>query len=149
MPVKITPKDTRGANMPNIPRPLRKVMFGAVSKMIEMRGGHILNLTTVGSKSGNEHTTPLGYFADGKNAWLIVASNGGAAKHPAWYHNMAKNPDKIWIQIGKEKHKVHAESLTGVEREKEWKRVVAESPNYDAYTKQTDREIPLIRLKAV
>jgi deazaflavin-dependent oxidoreductase (nitroreductase family) len=52
-------------------------------------------LTTVGARSGQERKHVLGAFPVGENAWLIVASKGGAATHSDWFHNIAKNPDKV------------------------------------------------------
>ena len=89
---------------------------------------------------------PLSYFADGKDAWLVVASLGGAAQHPAWYFNMAKNPDQIWVTIKGRKRRVRAELLKGAERAAAWQRITAVAPNYKGYQEQTDREIPVVRL---
>jgi deazaflavin-dependent oxidoreductase (nitroreductase family) len=88
----------------------------------------------------------LGWFADGNNAWLIVASMGGAAKHPAWYFNLARNPDKVWIEVDKRKLQVQAESLKGAAYDNAWNQIVAETPTYGGYKEKTDRHIPVIRL---
>jgi deazaflavin-dependent oxidoreductase (nitroreductase family) len=106
----------------------------------------LLALTTTGAKTGNQHTVQLRPFPAGDNAWLIVASFGGAAKHPAWFVNMAKNPDKVWAEIGSRKLKVRPVSLTGAERDKAWARIIAAAPSYAEYQGQTDREIPIVRL---
>jgi len=117
-----------------------------VNTIIKLRGGRILTLTTTGAKSGNEHSVPLGWFPDGDNAWLIVASAGGAAKHPAWYFNLARNPDKVWIEVDNRKLQVQAESLKDAAYDKAWNQIVAEAPNYGPYKEKTDRHIPVIRL---
>ena len=109
----------------------------------------ILHLTTVGARSGLPRTVPLGWFPDGENRWLVVASTGGAARHPDWYVNMAKNPDQVWIQLGKRRVRVRPESLRGAEREEAWQRVVAATPTYGDYQKKTDRVIPVVRLTPV
>lgn len=154
MAVELTPKGTHGVNLPKMPRPVWKVLQGILSLMVRLRGGRLLSLITVGAKSGRTHTVPLGWFpagdsptSGGENAWLIVASYAGAARHPAWYVNMAKNPDKIWIEVDKRKLKVRAESLKGAEREAAWRRIVAAAPNYSGYQTKTDREIPVVRLR--
>jgi deazaflavin-dependent oxidoreductase (nitroreductase family) len=103
-------------------------------------------LTTVGARTGKEHSHVLGGFPDGPDAWLIVASKGGAATHPAWLFNLAKNPDKVWIQVGNRKMRANVESLTGSEREQAYGRVVAVAPRYAEYVKKTDREIPVLRV---
>lgn len=109
-------------------------------------GFPVLVLTTVGTRSGKERNSVLGGFPDGDNAWLIIASKGGSATHPAWLHNIAGNPDKVQVQIGNRKFKAHVESLTGKEREDAYARVVKVAPNYGGYLKKTDREIPVLRI---
>jgi deazaflavin-dependent oxidoreductase (nitroreductase family) len=54
-----------------------------------------LLLTTVGARTGLRRTVILGGFPDGEDAWLVVASNGGAATHPAWFLNMARHPEQV------------------------------------------------------
>ena len=112
----------------------------------QFMGFPVVLLTTVGAKTGKEHTHVLGGFPDGTDAWLIVASKGGSATHPAWFHNIAKNPDKVWIQVGNRKMRANVESLTGLEREQAYGRVVAVAPRYGDYLKKTDREIPVLRV---
>ena len=103
-------------------------------------------LTTVGARTGIERTHVLGGFADGSDAWLICASKSGASTHPAWFINLAKNPDKIWLEVGNRKLKAAAELLRGKEREDALARIAATAPRYGQYQKKTDREIPVIRL---
>lgn len=103
-------------------------------------------LTTVGARTGVERTHVLGGFPDGDDAWLVVASKGGAATHPAWFINLAKNRDKIWLEVGNRKLKVKADSLKGKAREDALSRIAAIAPRYGDYQKKTDREIPIIRL---
>jgi deazaflavin-dependent oxidoreductase (nitroreductase family) len=109
-------------------------------------GFPILVITTIGAKTGHERSHILGGFPDGHDAWLIVASKGGAADHPAWFHNIAKNPDQVWVQIGNRRFRADVESLRGKEREDAYQRVVDVAPTYGGYLKKTDREIPVIRV---
>jgi deazaflavin-dependent oxidoreductase (nitroreductase family) len=109
----------------------------------------VVLLTTKGAKSGRERTTALGGFADGDDAWIIVASNGGAQRHPAWFTNMIQNPDEIWLEVGERKMQVHGESLSGPAREEAYRRVVASAARYGDYPKKTDREIPVVRLTRI
>jgi deazaflavin-dependent oxidoreductase (nitroreductase family) len=88
----------------------------------------------------------LGAFPDGDDAWLIVASKGGAPTHPAWFINLAKHPDKVWLQVGNRRFRAEVDSLQGAEREAAYDRVVAVAKQYDGYRTKTDREIPIIRL---
>jgi deazaflavin-dependent oxidoreductase (nitroreductase family) len=111
-------------------------------------GFAVVLLTTVGAKTGREHTHVLGGFPDGDDAWLIIASNGGAASHPHWFLNLAKNPDQVWIQVGDRRMSVKVDCLEGEARESAYERVVKVARNYSGYRKKTDREIPVIRLTA-
>jgi len=150
-----TPSGTRGQRMPGVGSPVakwlnkqmirrqrRKISGGAVP------GQNTLVLTTTGAKTGQPRETLLGSFPDGDNAWLIVASFGGNAKNPAWYHNLAAHPDQAQIEIGGRKVNVTASQLSGAERTDAWQRIVAASPRYAGYATKTDREIPIIRLTA-
>lgn len=112
----------------------------------QMMGFPIVLLTTVGAKTGQERTHVLGGFADGNEAWLIVASKGGSPTNPAWFVNLAKNPDKVWLEVGKRKFKAHVDSLQGAAREAALAKVAAVAPRYGEYQVKTDREIPVIRI---
>ena len=76
----------------------------------------------------------------------MVASFGGTPKHPAWYVNMARNPDRIRVTLDGRTIRVRAESLAGAERAEAWNAIVAAAPGYAPYQSQTDREIPIVRL---
>jgi deazaflavin-dependent oxidoreductase (nitroreductase family) len=114
--------------------------------MSRRMGFPVVLLTTQGANTGQARTTPLGGFEDGKDSWLVVASLGGSARHPAWFLNMAKHPDDIWLEVGGEKFKVRAESLGGEERFEALARISAIAPRYGRYQEKTDREIPILRL---
>ncbi len=103
-------------------------------------------LTTVGARSGKTRTSPLGGFPDGPDAWLVVASAGGGAQHPGWFFNLARNPDQVWLEVGKRRLRVRGELLRGERREQALARIAAISPRYAGYQSKTDREIPIVRL---
>jgi hypothetical protein len=65
------------------------------------------------------------------------------------YRRTVTHPDDIWLEVGKRKMKVRAESLTGAAREEALGRIAAAAPQYGDYPKKTDRAIPIIRLTAV
>ncbi len=146
MAVDLTPKGTRGTEMPRLPRPLANVMRSIMIFFSHLMGNRVVRLTTLGARSGRQHTVVLGRFSEGDNAFLVVASNGGSARHPAWYINMAKNADQVWAEVGSRKFKVRPQALKGDERAAAMQRVIAASPGYAAYQKRTDREIPVVRL---
>ena len=106
-----------------------------------------LILTTIGARSGEQRTASLRRFADGDGRWLIVGSFGGSAKNPAWLANLARNPDQVWAEVGRDKFKVTPELLHGDERAAAWLRIVKEAPQFGGYEHKTDREIPVVRLR--
>ena len=155
--IYVPPKGTRGARMMDFVFKLMKPFAGReVARYRNATGPEqklfmgfpVLVLTTVGAKSGLERSTVLGGFPEGDNAWLIIASKGGSPDHPAWLYNIAKHPDRVWIQVGNRKLKVRCESLTGGEREEAYARVASRAKAYAGYPKKTDREIPVLRLTA-
>jgi len=151
VPVALTPNGTRGVNLARLPRPLLRVALGLFLLLARLRGTPLLTLTTYGSRSQREHSVPLRYEPDPSHAgaWLVVASFGGTPRHPAWYVNMARNPDRIRVTLDGRTMQVRAESLAGAERAEAWKSIVAAAPGYARYQSQTDREIPVARLTAV
>jgi deazaflavin-dependent oxidoreductase (nitroreductase family) len=106
----------------------------------------LLLLTTTGRKSGLDRTTPLGWAADGRGGWLIAASANGAARNPAWYHNLAAAPGQARIELNGNTIPVFAEQLHGAEREVAWRTLTASIPRFASYPGKTDRQIPVIRL---
>jgi len=112
----------------------------------KFQGMDLLYLTTVGAKSGEKRLNPVSRFPDTDRSWLVVASSGGSARHPAWYHNIAAHPDQIWVDFGGHQQKVTAEQLDGEERSKAWQRITQGQPRYAGYQQKTDRNIPVIRL---
>ena len=118
---------------------------GMIGHRIPGLGTHLL-LDHVGAKSGQKRTSPLLYAQDGDDL-VLIASKGGHPKHPAWYHNLRANPDTE-VQIGSERRKVHARvAEDGEERERLWKRAVAQYGGYEGYQKRTGRKIPVVVLE--
>jgi deazaflavin-dependent oxidoreductase (nitroreductase family) len=69
-------------------------------------GMDVLFLTTIGRRTGQRRQTPVAWFPDGEDAWLIVASAAGSAHNPAWYHNLAAHPDQVWIELSQRQLRV-------------------------------------------
>ncbi|MFE6511788.1 nitroreductase/quinone reductase family protein [Nocardioides sp. NPDC057767] len=111
-----------------------------------MAGMRLLVLTTIGKQSGEPRSTPLAWFPGGDDTWLVAASAGGGARNPAWYYNIAANPDRVTIEMGGETIPVVAEQLHGEERARAWDEIKADASNFATYETKTDREIPVIRL---
>jgi deazaflavin-dependent oxidoreductase (nitroreductase family) len=110
------------------------------------QGMDLLYLTTVGAKTGQKRQVALAQVADGDDAWLVVASAGGAAHHPGWYHNLAAHPDQVWIEFGGRQLRVIPTQLDGDARAEAWQRVVEAVPRFAGYERATDRTLPVIRL---
>jgi len=104
----------------------------------------ILLLNTVGRKSGKKRVTPLFYVVDGGD-YVIIASQGGAPTHPAWYLNLMANPDTT-VEVGDREVRVKAEEADAAEKTRLWQKMVEIYPAYDDYQKKTEREIPLLVL---
>lgn len=103
-----------------------------------------LLLTAIGRRSGDPHTSALIFVRDGDD-YLVVASYGGAPRHPAWYLNLQANPDAE-IQVKSERMQVRARTAGAAERPRLWSVVTGVWPNYDAYQSRTDRRIPVVVL---
>ncbi|MFL5911369.1 MAG: nitroreductase family deazaflavin-dependent oxidoreductase [Gaiellaceae bacterium] len=108
------------------------------------KGAPVLLLTTTGRKSGKRRTTPLLYGEDA-GRYVVVASVGGAPKHPAWYLNLSGDPEAT-IQVGRRQLGVHAAATAGDERARLWTLMTRLYPRYDEYQAKTSREIPVVVL---
>lgn len=115
-------------------------------------GGTIVNcpvllLTTRGRKTNKRRTLPLLYLADGDN-FVLVASNGGAAKHPTWWLNLQSNPE-AQIQVRRVKQRVRAERSSVEEKARLWPQLTAMYPGYKRYQEITTRDIPVVILRPI
>jgi deazaflavin-dependent oxidoreductase (nitroreductase family) len=110
-----------------------------------MRDKPVVVLTTIGAKSGKLRKTPLMRVEHG-GLHAVVASMGGAPKHPVWYLNLLADP-RAELQDGPVKQDVTARELSGEERELWWRRAVEAWPDYAEYVKKTTRAIPLLLLE--
>ena len=109
------------------------------------QGTTVLLLTTTGRRSGEQHTTPLIYQPHG-DAYLIVASKGGAPAPPAWYLNLEADP-QVEVQMLGERFAARARDATPDEKPELWKTMTAVWPAYDDYQRKTSREIPVVVLE--
>jgi deazaflavin-dependent oxidoreductase (nitroreductase family) len=105
-------------------------------------GKSTLILTTTGRKSGIERSTPLFFFAD-EGRFIIIASNGGAAKHPTWWLNLQSNPHAK-IQIRARVIPVSASQADVEERQRLWAIIAEKYTQFVTYQQRTPREIPVI-----
>ena len=145
-----TPGGTRGARTPGsnpVTHAFMRAMTGWHRRSGDkFQGMDLLYLTTVGAKTGQKRQSTVARFPDGEDAWLVVASAGGSAHHPAWYHNIAAHPDQVWIEFGGRQLRVTPAQLDGDARVQAWQRITQLQPRYTSYEQKTDRAIPVIRL---
>jgi F420H(2)-dependent quinone reductase len=114
-------------------------------KAADLRGRPIIVLTSVGAKTGKLRKTAL-MRVEHDGVYAVVASLGGAAKHPVWYHNLKANP-QVELQDGATKRDYRAREVSGDERAAWWERAVETWPDYANYEKKTDRQIPVFVLE--
>lgn len=103
-----------------------------------------LLLTTTGRRTGQPRTAALIFGRDGADH-LVVASAGGAPKHPAWYHNLQADP-RAEIQVKAQRISVRAHTASAEDKPRLWRIMTELWPNYDAYQARTDRDIPVVVL---
>jgi deazaflavin-dependent oxidoreductase (nitroreductase family) len=105
----------------------------------------VLELTTTGRTSGQPRSVLLN-FRPHEHGWVVVASNAGHDRHPAWWLNLESNP-QARVRVGSRGEDVEARELDGPERERFWRQMVAANPNYAEYEARTDRPIPVVLLE--
>ncbi|WP_405804335.1 nitroreductase family deazaflavin-dependent oxidoreductase [Streptomyces sp. NBC_00210] len=115
------------------------------AKGTTLRGMPVIVLTTKGAKSGKIRKSPL-MRVEHDGAYAVVASLGGAPKNPVWYYNVVADP-QVELQDGPVRQDMTAREVTGDEKAVWWKRAVEAYPDYAAYQKKTEREIPVFVLE--
>jgi len=111
-------------------------------------GLSVIIVTNRGRKTGAVRKTPLMRAVDG-NAYILVASQGGAPKHPFWYHNL-KADQNVEIRDGEQVFSMRVREVAdSAERQRLWKIAVDAYPPYQDYQEKTDRVIPVFLAEAV
>ncbi|WP_221348296.1 nitroreductase/quinone reductase family protein [Streptomyces beigongshangae] len=111
-------------------------------------GARLLLLTTTGARSGERHTTPVGYYPDGDGRVLVIASAGGAPKHPDWFHNLVAHP-QVTVETGVFTYEAKAEVLKGAARDDAFARAVEADSGWSEYQAGTSRVIPVVALHEI
>ncbi|MBW8482529.1 nitroreductase family deazaflavin-dependent oxidoreductase [Actinomadura parmotrematis] len=129
-----------------VPR-LDKVISKATGGRVLMSQGMVpsLLLTTTGAKSGQPREAPLACVPEPDGTWLVVGSNFGREKHPAWTGNLLKTPAATVTFKGR-RTPVTAHLLEGDEREQVWPTLLKVWPVYDQYAARVDRNLRVFRL---
>jgi deazaflavin-dependent oxidoreductase (nitroreductase family) len=115
---------------------------GREANTLRDTGLAIIIVTTRGNKSAKLRKTPL-MRVEHDGEYALVASMGGAPKHPVWYYNLRADPDAVVIQDGPEPFDATVREVTGDERAVWWERAVAAYPDYADYQTKTERVIPV------
>jgi deazaflavin-dependent oxidoreductase (nitroreductase family) len=136
--------------------PFWRTMGHVHTRLYRLTGGRVghaagpltnLLLTTTGRRSGEARTVPLAYVADG-GYWVVVASNGGADRHPAWWLNLRRSP-MATIEVGTARFDVTAREATEAERGRLWPELKRLNPFFAQYERITERRIPVVMLEPV
>lgn len=109
-------------------------------------GMPVLMLTTTGRKSGEPRTTMLTSPLRDGDAIMLVASNGGDPKHPAWFLNLRDDPN-VKVTMGGTTTPMTAHVADAAEKAVLWPRIVADHANYAGYQRKTERNIPVVVLE--
>jgi deazaflavin-dependent oxidoreductase (nitroreductase family) len=117
---------------------------GREANTLRDTGLPIIIVTTRGNKSGKIRKTAL-MRVEHDGEYALVASMGGAPKHPVWYYNLTADPTAVMIQDGPEPWDAEVRELPeGPERDEWWERCVAAFPPYAEYQQKTERRIPVL-----
>lgn len=138
------PKDAVFKVVTHIHRTVFDLSQGKLAGKIS--GMPVLKLTTIGRKSGQRRSTMLtSPLVEGDNV-VLVASFGGDARDPAWFANLAANPDVDVVMNGSTRT-MHARVAEGDERTHLWEALTAKHANYAGYQRKTSRQIPVVVLE--
>jgi F420H(2)-dependent quinone reductase len=149
----LPPPGERGKRITGLDRLMTRLVTGTHRAILRTTRGHVLNtmggnhvriLTTTGRHSGQPRSHPVITIDDGPNT-LIVATNGGAADHPAWLQNIAADPD-VYLERNGHTIAMHATILSSEQKHQLWHNLVQAYPTYETMQRKTDRDIPVVRL---
>jgi F420H(2)-dependent quinone reductase len=123
--------------------PIYRLSGGRIGGRVS--GAPVLLLTTTGRRSGQARTAPVLYLADGES-YVVIGSNAGHSRTPAWSLNLKANPDAE-VQVGRRKLPVSARVAEGDERAGLWRRHNEQYSGFDEYEARTDRQISVFVLE--
>ena len=129
--------------------PVHRVLFRLSGGRVlgRLEGTGVLILVTKGRKSGEPRSSPLLYFRfEESDDLIVVASNYGQDRHPAWYLNVAADPD-VSVETSGERFAAEAHIPQGQERAALYDKVVAANPRFATYRASTERQIPIVALR--
>jgi deazaflavin-dependent oxidoreductase (nitroreductase family) len=107
----------------------------------------VLLLTTTGRKSGQQRTAPVVFLADGERL-VVIGSNAGNEKTPAWAYNLRANPDAE-VEVRRDRRRVRARVTEGDERAELWRKMNEQYAGFDDYAAKANRDIAVFALEPV
>jgi deazaflavin-dependent oxidoreductase (nitroreductase family) len=111
----------------------------------QFAGAPLLLLTTIGAKSGAQHTSPVVYTTDGDRV-VIIASFAGGPRNPAWFHNLVANPE-VTVELPGDTFPARAVVASGDDRDRLYAAQAAKMPVFTEYQDKTSRTIPVVTLE--
>ena len=129
--------------------PVHRFLFRLSGSRVlgRLEGTGVLILVTKGRKSGEPRSSPLLYFrSEESDDLIVVASNYGQDRHPAWYLNVAADPN-VFVETSGERFAAEAHTAQGQERAALYDKVVAANPRFATYRASTRRQIPVVALR--
>jgi deazaflavin-dependent oxidoreductase (nitroreductase family) len=111
-------------------------------------GRPMVLMYTIGAKTGLVRPVPLQYYPAGPDGILVLASNNGQAKAPAWYHNLKAHPE-IDIRVGRRMRRVRAEEVGPERRAELWPAMRQQNPAIEDYAARAGRVLPIILLRTL
>ena len=105
-------------------------------------------LYTIGAKSGQVRPVPLVYYSLDPTGIIVLGSNNGQPRPPAWYHNLRAHPE-FDIRVGREMRRVRAEEIPEPRRSELWPQMVAFNPRIADYAARAGRTLPIILLRTL
>jgi deazaflavin-dependent oxidoreductase (nitroreductase family) len=110
-----------------------------------LAGTPLMLVHHIGARSGIERVVPLAYLRRPDGQFVIIASDGGSPRHPAWYYNLKANP-KVRVEVGTQTFLVVAEELDTAARTAAWPTIVDQAPAAGKFQEMTMRTIPVFIL---
>src|SRR5262249_17896260 len=124
-----------------------RVFAATRGRLLGRWGGHdVLELTTRGRRSGRPRSVILACLITEGESLVVVASDGGAPGHPAWYVNLCADPAAQVVRNGR-RPGVRARTAEGDERERLWHGITTVAPTYGRYQQRTERTLPVVVLE--
>ena len=118
--------------------------FRAGGEIEGMHRERLLLLTTTGRHSGAARTTPMMFHRDGDRL-LVMASNAGATRHPAWYLNLVADA-RVTVEVGDERFEANAVPLEPAVRARDWASIKQQYPFFADHEAKAKRTIPVVQL---